>query len=177
MARNGWILAILSLTLAGCGGELDTGEEENIVDQTSGPALKAMGSRQPKPAATSYLVQTTDARTSDATPTWKSSFPISSTYTIYFAADIVGVTGHHTATFDVSMPGGLAYQRINVPFAAGATAAAGEQSAEKLKTGYRVWASIPVAGTLIDSSRLTGTWKIDLKVDSVSAVSTTFVLF
>jgi hypothetical protein len=147
------------LCLAACGVGVDSSE-------TGTDDLKAA---KPPPGPT-YTLRTTDALA--ASPTFKSSFTIISTNEVDFATDIVGTfTGHHTMTVFINMPGGFAYQRIDLAFAAGVAAAAGEQVATKTSTGYRIWAAIPVAGTMIQTSNIVGQWSAQSWVDSASAAN------
>ena len=99
------------------------------------------------------------------------SYAINNTNTLWFATDLSGVTGHHTESVNVSMPGGSSYQVIAVAFAAGVTPASGEVAAEKTSTGYRVWAAMPVAGTIIQQYNLTGPWAATVALDSASSAA------
>lgn len=120
----------------------------------------------------SYALKTTDAYVAGAAPGWKSSFPIYSTYDVYFATEIPGpMAGHHTLTVFVMMPGGSAYQRFDVPFATDLVANPGEQQAEATSTGWRVVVSMPVAGTMIQQANLAGAWSAEVWIDSASAAN------
>lgn len=151
------------LTLAACGAGLDTDLDE---------LKRASATTSP-----TYALRTTDQLASS--PTWKTSYTISSTGEVDFATDINGVmAGHHQLTVFINMPDGFSYQRIDVSFATDVVAAVGEQQAQKTSTGWRVWAAMPVAGTLIQSANLAGTWSAQTWVDSASAAnaSTSFTL-
>ena len=95
------------------------------------------------------------------------------------STDIGGsFSGHHTERVVLWMPSGAAYQALNVAFAADVPAAAGEQQAQPTSTGWRVWTSIPVAGTTIEEFSITGRWSAGVYVDSSTAAnaSMTFTL-
>src|SRR6185436_8802086 len=100
---------------------------------------------------------------------WMTSYPIGSTYEVYFATVVPGtLAGHNTETLDVFVPGGTAWQRFTFSFATTVMAGAGEQQAQKITGGYLVWASMPVAGTDIDSYGLTGSWSAVAYVNGAS---------
>lgn len=144
--------------LSACGPELQTEQPDE---------LKAQRSRTT--SAPSYALKTTDAHQSGVEPVFNSSFPLASTSDIYLATEISGaLSGHHTQTVFLFTPAGYAYQRFDLAFATDVPAGAGEQQAEKTASGYRVWVTLPVAGTMIQSSNLVGTWKSELYVDSAS---------
>jgi hypothetical protein len=149
------VVALLLVSTA-CGG--------SEVSESSGD-LKA--SRTPAP---SYVLQTT--ATYSSSPTWATGFPIDSTYNVYFAFDLPGtLTGSHTATVFVYAADGSLYQKNVVSFAAGTTAAAGQQQAQKTSTGYRVWTSLPVAGTFIQTYNMAGAWSAQAFLDSASTAN------
>ncbi len=145
------------LTLAGCG----VAGTEEATDE-----LKAAA----KPTTQTYALRTTDAKA--ASPTWKTSFNIANTYDVYLASDVGTATGHHRDTVIVKMPGGSDYQRFDITYAAGVSATAGEQIAEKTSTGaYRVWVKLPIAGTMIEQYGLSGPWAAETYVDGAAVAN------
>lgn len=111
-------------------------------------------------------------------PRWQSSFVISSTYTVYLAFELPrSASGHHQLTLFVTMPDGGLYQRFDIAFATDG-AESFEQLAQKTTTGYRVWAQLPVAGTMIDQYDIAGAWRADAYLDGAAEPSavTSFVL-
>ena len=162
--RTTLLTALLSLAACGTGSETDLDVE----------ALKRGRTTSTAPT---YAQRTTDALSSS--PTWMTSFSISSTGSVYFATDINGtMSGSHQLVVFINMPDGSAYQRIDVSFATDATAGAGQQQAERTSTGWRVWTAIPIAGTTIQTANITGQWAAQAWVDSASAAnaSTSFNL-
>lgn len=149
------------LLLVGCGGP--------DVSSDPGEELGAAGQELRAPRLT-WSLKATDA--SGASPVWKTSFPIASTYDVFLATEVQGtLSGHHRLTVYVNLPGGYAYQRFDVPFATDVAAAAGEQQAVRTSKGWRVWVTLPVAGTMIQTSALTGTWTAESWVDSATAAN------
>jgi hypothetical protein len=185
---------VLVVALAGCGAEIETSQVEYGSQQQEGKSsggttttttTTSGGGKGGKTATTtttttvaaSYALQTTDARFEGIAPTWKSDFAIYSTYEVMFATEITGsLSGHHTQTVFVSMPGGGAYQRFDVSFATDVAAGLDEQQAEKTETGWRVWISMPVAGTMIEQYSLTGPWTAEVYVDGAAKANVTFNL-
>jgi hypothetical protein len=164
--------ALMSLfVLAACGGNsLETGSEDEL------KGAKGSGST----AAPTYALKATDAHTAGTNPIWKTSYPISSTYEVQLATEVTGtLPGHHLASVFVFTPGGASFIRYDVSFATDVAANAGEQQAERTATGWRVWVSLPVAGTMISTSNLSGTWSAETWVDAATAASakTTFGLY
>jgi len=152
--------AAVVLFLLSCGPELDPGPEQDLPD-----AIKAK----------SYALHTTDA----VGAAWLTSFPIHTTWDVHLATDLIGAfSGHHTERVVVWMPSGAAYQALTVSFATDVPAAAGEQQAQRIGSGWRVWTSFPVAGTTIEEFNLAGPWSAGVWVDSATAAnaSVTFTL-
>jgi hypothetical protein len=145
--------ALLVLSAVACGGPLQPAGEELVgVSQSE---LKA-------PAANT--VRVSDSSTD---PAFESQFSIANTYDVFFALDLTSkVRGAHTATYEVSAPSGAIYQVTNVAFTVSGT------------SGYRVWSSMPVAGTFIEQYSMSGTWKVKVFLDNGSTPTTTaaFVL-
>ena len=118
-----------------------------------------------------YAVKMTDDdRGSDST--WKSSFLIESTPTVFIALDVNrSISGHHTASIVVQTPQGLPYQRFDftfttaAPVGSEAPAIEGVLRAEHTPTGYRLWVALPVANTLIQDLGLAGRWSSSVYVD------------
>lgn len=156
-------LTTLSL-LVGCGGPLD--ESDNGALGATELGLKnRTGSTAP-----SYASQTAAAES--ASPVWVSTFSASTTSNIYFATVITGtLSGHHTESVSVNLPGGSLYQNITVAFATDVAAGAGEVQAQKTSTGYIVWAAMPVAGTIIQQYNLSGPWTDSVYVDGAPAAN------
>jgi hypothetical protein len=157
--------AALLLALAACGPQFD-----QDVDGLKAP-------RTTTTKAPTYGLKLTDARFDGLEPSFKTSFVINSTYEVLFATEIVGtLSGRHTQTLFVSMPGGSAYQRFDVAFVTDVAPALGEQQAEKTATGWRVWVSLPVAGTIIEQYALTGGWTAQVNVDGILKSTSSFNL-
>lgn len=133
--------------------------------------LKAAAPTARRTTAPSYGLLTTDAKS--AAPSWKTSYSIASTYTVYFATEIANLSGHHTESVFVNLPGGQAYTRYDVSFATDVAAAAGEVQAEKTATGYRLWVAMPVAGTDIQNYNLSGPWTASVYLDTASVPAAT----
>ena len=182
------VVVVGSMLSIHCGGPM--GDDLSSADQalksggstttttTSGGSTKGgkTSTTTTAPAVT-YALNTTDAY--GTAPTFSSSFVINQTYDLFFAVDVNGaLAGHHSASVFVNLPGGSAYQRLDVAFATDVAAGAGEQQAEKTATGYRVWVSMPVAGTVIEQYQLTGPWTASAFIDagSTAAASASFSL-
>jgi hypothetical protein len=165
------------LLVTACGIETDP-----AVVSTSSEDLKAASSgsskkSQPPPAPT-YTLRTSSAEGSS--PVFATSFAIFSTGDVDFAFDIDGTcSGHHTGTLDVFMPSGFAYQAFNVPFATDVAAGADEYQAVRTASGWRVWVSLPVAGTAIETSNIAGAWSAQMWLDAaqVPTASASFSLY
>lgn len=152
---NRTMLAVaVAVTLVGCGSELETG----------GDLLKTQRS---KTATVTYGLATTDRHDAGVSPTWSTSFGVRTTAAVYVATVVSGtLKGHHTQSVFVVAPNGSSYQRFDVRFATDVTAGPGEQQAEQTSTGWLVWVSLPVAGTLIEQYNLVGTWNAQTFVDA-----------
>jgi hypothetical protein len=198
-------MVLVVVGLAGCGGEPVGSESDGVVDvidaaashgdELKGPRARRDSRRPPKgepttspepeptpepapePVPEVYALKLTDARHEGLAPAWKSSFDIYSTYELMFATEVpASLTGKHTLTVFVKMPGEMDYQRFDVTFVTDGEAGAGEQKAELTATGYRVWVGMPVAGTMIDQYALAGDWTADAHVDGVSKATAGLVL-
>ncbi len=158
MARQGTLLAAVMAGLIGCGApQPDETTDEGPQSVQEQPLHHRKVSRLRHFAAlTTVLLRATDSR--DLAPVWKTSFPISTTNTVFVAADVPDGTSCRHLSLQLTMPGGLPYQRFEVDFATDQPAAEGEQQAEAIAGGYRVWIALPVAGTMIETSRLAGEW-------------------
>ncbi|HVE86086.1 MAG TPA: hypothetical protein VND93_24685 [Myxococcales bacterium] len=127
----------------------------------------------PDAVKTAYALHATDAQAT----AWKTSFSILDTPELYFALDVGSNTpGHHVERLVLTMPSGSAYQVLYVAFAVNVAAAAGEQQAERTSAGWRVWASIPVAGTTIQEFNITGRWSVGASVDSATVANASMTL-
>lgn len=167
------LAALVSLTLIACGNPIAP-ESEDVSDSSSEAELKAANTLKasaqvarkpapPPPAPAAWKAQVSATATN---PVFKTSFPIATTYDLFVAADIPKLTGQHVAIYEISSPDGSVYQRTEVPFSTGTA------------TTYRVWTSMPVAGTWIQMFAMTGTWTVRVFLDSetVSRASQTFSL-
>ena len=131
---------------------------------SSGTTTKGKKGRMTAPLT--YSVATASAHAQDAEPVWATAFRIYSTYDVFFAIDLpASATGRHTVALEARMPNGMVYQRWEVVFATDNAAAPGELQAEVTSTGWRVWVSLPVAGTMIQHSNLVGVWTSDAFLD------------
>ena len=156
------LLSLLAVTAA-CG--------QPIEDELGSPAAQltaeAKGATTRAPAYALDVGSAQDGK-------WATSFPISSTRNLYFALDAQGLpNGHHTVAFEVRMPDGSAFARYDVAVAVGVAAGPGEQQAQVVKGGVRVWLSMPVAGTIIDQYTIAGSWAANAGVDGSPAVAFT----
>jgi hypothetical protein len=117
-------------------------------------------------------------RTSASQPgPFATSFSINATYDLFFAFDFPSTkSGSHVAAFEVFTPGGALYQRTDVAFAAGQAAVGNEVQADLISGGFRVWASMPLAGTMIQQSAMTGKWSTKVLLDGVPVASSTYTL-
>lgn len=154
-------LALLSLTA--CGADFESGAPDELKSN-----LKTNNTKHSKTTTTqaTWATLTTDAHTAGVEPTWKTSFAIVDTFSVEIASELPATTtGHHSLNVYVYSPSGALYQSFSIPFAAGTAAGAGEQQAESTASGFRVWASLPVKGTFIDSYNMTGSWRAESWVD------------
>src|SRR5690349_6869919 len=89
-----------ALTLTACG--MDSMDVEQLQSSSA-----AASSKTTKPVAgPTYALKTSDAHTAGVTPTWKTSYPVSSTLQIFFSTEITGtLSGHHAVTVFVNAPG------------------------------------------------------------------------
>jgi hypothetical protein len=166
-------VAASSLVLAlACG----VAPEEGGVESGEADGLKSQ--KTPVATTSTYALQTTDVKVT--TPVFKSSYVVTSTYELFYAVDLPSsLKGRHSLSIFVNAAGGSSYQRMDVKFTTDIAAGIGEQKAEKLSNGaYRVWASMPVAGTMIEQYGLVGTWSAadHIDGDATAAATTTFQL-
>ncbi len=155
--NNTLLAALVSLTLVACGSPMVPAAED--LSATSQAELKAA-----RPAAAVWQVQVSATSTN---PIFKTSFVIATTYDLFMAFDLpVALAGQHLAAFEITSPGGTVFQRTEVPFSTGTS------------THYRVWTSMPVAGTWIQQFSMTGTWSVRVFLDAeqVSRATQTFLL-
>lgn len=159
--NNKLLAALVSLTLIACGNPIVPAGED--LSGSSTAELKARApAKPPAPAAWTVRVSATSTN-----PVFATSFAIATTYDLYLAFDIpVALAGQHVAAFEVLSPDGAVYQRTQVSFSSGTS------------TQYRVWSSMPVAGTWIQQFAMTGAWsvRVFLDAESVSRAAQTFVL-
>lgn len=152
--------ASLALSMFACGPGPETGVEGSESD-----SLKTA-------AQPSYQLRATTAAVTSTSPVWGSTFVISSTTNLNLATDFSGLaSGHHKASLFFYAPDTSLYQRNNVAFAVGVAPAAGEVSAQKTATGYRIWTSLPVAGTNIDMYSMTGVWSGQTWIDAAASAN------
>ena len=187
------LMAVIAVSaMVGCGGPMGEPmpgpgdaaiQQESLKKTTSGTdsntntgivppsARKTTGTTTTTSTA---LRSTADASMSASCASWSTSFPIFTTSAVYFAFDIKATSGHHTEKLYLYDERGMLYQEIQVAFAAGVTPYTNEQAGEALGGGvYRVWASLPVAGTAIDTGMMSGTWSGQAYLDSATKASAT----
>jgi hypothetical protein len=142
-------------------------DEQPVVEET--PVEE---DETPEAPAAAFALATS---ASTSSPSFTNHFFIANTADVYIALDIgAQVTGgHHTATVFVNMPGGYAYQAFDVAFATDAAAVGNELQAEPTATGYRIWITLPVAGTWIEQFQLGGEWSAEAYVDSAMTADAT----
>lgn len=159
----------LVAAVTGCGGSVNRTSAQTPTGSyalTSNSSVPPSGGANSPKSALAVSVRTADARSLAPASQFSTSFSITGTNTLYFAAEISGsCAGHHTASFQVNLPDGSTYQEINLSFATDTAADAAEQQAEKTDTGYRVWVSIPVAGTSIEQFHFVGRWETNVTLD------------
>lgn len=168
------VIALVFMTFVACGPEIESDPEFLKGGGSSKPSKKSSTQQ-----VTTFTARTTDAHQAGSEPQWKNTFPIHTTYDVFFALEIGGTySGHHTATFEIRMPDGTTYQSFEVPFATDTEAFPGEQQAEAFSGGWRVWTNMPVAGTMIEMYGLSGTWSVAIYVDGASTptASASFLL-
>jgi len=152
--------SILSLVVAGMVGGVNVPSDATRLKGKIRPA-------EPVPAPVVCEIKTTDIKEN---PVWKTSFVVSTTRTVYMAVDFASSRGHRQLTVFVNMPGNMPYQRFDVSFAVGVTPASGEQVAVQVSKGvYRVWVSMPVAGTMIERYNLRGVWDASAHLDGAAS--------
>jgi hypothetical protein len=177
------LAALVAVSLCACG-------PQNIVEDTGGvaagddssiDAVKSSGGggggkNSGGSTSTSIAMQVREGATQSGT--FATSFSINDTNTLFFAFDMPSTkSGSHVARFEIYMPSGSPYQVFDVAFAAGTAPAAGETSADVISGGYRVWASMPVAGTMIQQMNLSGTWSAKIFLDGVQVASSSYALY
>lgn len=165
------LAAVAALSLFACGQEV-VAEDEGTgfgPGEAQSDALKT----SKRTSAIAMKVQVAAAQTG----AFATSFSIDATYDLFHAFDVPSTkAGSHVATYEIYMPSGMPYQRIEVPFAAGQAAVGAEVQADLITGGYRVWASMPVAGTAIQQSAITGVWSVKVALDGVWVASSTYTL-
>ncbi len=145
MTHNKLLAALVSLTLTACGNAITPDGED--LSASSSAELRAA-----KPAPATWTAQVSATSTN---PVFVSSFQIATTYDVYVAFDTAGaLAGQHIATYEFSSPNGAVYQRNQVTFTPGTS------------TQYRVWSSLPVAGTMIQQYAMTGSWTVKVFLDA-----------
>lgn len=160
------LAAVVALTLSACGTPIAP-RGEDLSASTRDALVKTKlnpKTRRPPTPAGGWQAQVSDTSTD---PTFKGGFAIATTYDLYLAFDIPqALAGQHVAAFEVASPDGAIYQRTTVAFTPGAS------------TQYRVWSSMPVAGTWIQQFAMSGTWTVRVFLDDeqVSRATKTFVL-
>lgn len=168
MRRSPLIISILTLSLFACGPDLETASADELRSSSTKTTTTTKKTRET--SSSSWTVRTTDARITGIEPTWKSAFVIASTVSVEIATDLPATaSGHHVLSVLVYSPSGATYQRFDIPFAAGVAPDPNEIAAETTTTGFRVWASLPVMATHIDSFGMTGTWRADSYLDFATA--------
>ena len=154
------LAALVSLMLTACGNpvapageDLSGSTADAIYDGTRVEVRKV---RQPRPpAAPVWTSQISDTPT-DAI--FKTNFAIATTHELYFAFDVpVPATYQQVARFVVSSPNGATFQTTQVPFSTGTS------------SKYRVWSSMPVAGTWIEQFQIQGMWTLKVYISDEDA--------
>jgi hypothetical protein len=146
-------------------------EEYTSVDVTDGAAVVDPVVEETSAAPVAPFVLAASA--SIEAPSFSDSFVIAETTDLHLALDVSAsaVGGHNVATVFVDMPGGSAYQRFDVAFATNVVADPGELQAEPTATGYRIWITLPVAGTWIEQYQLSGTWTAEAYVNNSTSAN------
>lgn len=170
------VAALVAATLFACG-------PQNIVEDTGGvpesdvgstrDEARSGGSASKPPSAIPMKVQTS----AELGGAFVTTFSVYSTYDVYFALDLPSSKkGSHLARYEVRSPNGLVYQVNEVQVAAGIAPSSGQVSADIISGGYRVWSSLPVAGTMIQQLNMTGRWSVKAFLDGAQVASATFTL-
>ncbi len=165
------VAALAAATLFACG-------PQNIVEDTDGIAESDLGvshdeARGKKPAAIPMKVgvSATQGGVNGTT------FSINATADLYFPFDMPSTKkGSHVARYEFTAPNGSMYQVETVAFAAGIAPMGNEISADIISGGYRIYVSMPVAGTMIQMFNYTGRWTVRVFLDDASVASATYTL-
>ena len=167
-------LFLAATSLVACGGS-PTEPDDSTTTASQELVRKSTRTVAPAPVvapAVTFAVDVTNTAGVVTPGAPAPTYVILNTNTVYFATEINGTfSGHHLASVYALMPSGAAYQRIDLSFATDVAAAVGEQQAEKTATGWRVWSSMPCAGTVIEQTHLTGVWTSELWMDSASTAT------
>lgn len=139
-----------------------------IVGCNSSPGVAKVSEQLPEVAPVQDLSKarsissTVKVATSDAAPVlFTTRFKMASTYDLFFAVDISNLAeGSHHIDLELTAPNGMIYQSLPVDF----LVPAGSKTT-------RVWASIPVAGTLIEQMQLVGKWKASAFINYAGSAS------
>ena len=163
------LAALVALTLTACGNPVAPAGEDlsgSTADALfDGTRVEVRKVRQPRPPPP--LVWTSQISDTATDAIFKTSFPISTTHELYFAFDVpVPADYQQVARFVVTSPNGATFQTTQVPFSTGTS------------TRYRVWSSMPVAGTWIEQFQIKGTWtlKVYLSDEDAPRAQQTFLL-
>lgn len=178
-ARIEWLAALAALAAA-CGSEVvdsslpttSAAEESVSFARNSTTTSSGSGGKKgaaPAPAPSAAEERFTDVQVAGVQPAPQTDFPLS-VRTIYISVKWSNLTGSHQQTVYLYAPGGSLWQVMDQAFATTTTAGSGQLQAEKLADGgYQTWESLPVAGTLIETYGLRGTWTAQVVLDSASA--------
>ena len=143
-------------------------------------AATSFAGGKPPPCGTTqnYTLHVTDQSASNPPPSWDDwtgsgpYLPILTTANVYFAFDRYGpaLSGTQSGTIFVNMPDGNAYTRYDFDFTGSTAYVTGTCT-------QTIWpATMPVAGTIIQSYNLYGLWTAYLYVNSVQVDSVQFYL-
>jgi hypothetical protein len=175
--NNKLLTAALSLTLFACGNPIVPPGEDLSASSQAELRLQSPVAIAPKTLdaekfklvdqKTKRIVWAAQVSDTATNPEFKTNFTIAETYDLFIAFEIpVALAGQHIAAFEVVSPNGAVYQRTEVPFSSAAS------------THYRVWSSMPVAGTWIQQFAMAGSWSVNVYLDGEqsSRASRTFIL-
>jgi hypothetical protein len=165
MNRNHFLvtMAALGAVAAGCGGPLDTADEE-----ASGTSAEALRSNQTRTVAPSATSRTSNVQKIGSAPPLVTQFPILSSYDVYLETEYANLTGVHTQTTVFYAPGGITWQTTSFTFATTVKATGSEVQAAAVGKTWQTYASMPVAGTAIQNYGLSGTWTVAVFLDSAT---------
>jgi hypothetical protein len=171
-----FVAAVSAALFFSCGPQ-NIVEDTGGVSENDGASVDAVKSTSAGGGGKTSAIAMQVREGSSQNGTFATSFPIISTNDVFFAFDMPSTkSGSHKARFEVYMPSGSPYQVFDVAFAAGTAPAVGEISADVISGGYRVWADLLVAATMIQQMNLSGTWSVKVFLDGTQVASSSFAL-